>query len=224
MNSKYISQTPWDSKVFGLFTAEINTYSEEAIQACYRQAGLYTLKLNPLADKSLANKHGFYYCDTLLQPVCKRTDFVAFENLNTSISLSANNKEALLNICLNAFTHGRFHRDFHITKQQADQRYVNWLGELIDNHKVFSLLYQGELAGFIATKNNQLLLHAIAENFRGQGLAKYWWSGVCRTLFEQGFETVESSISASNLAVVNLYASLGFKTQSATDVYHKFVE
>lgn len=223
MISTYISETPWDSKVFGFFTAEINTYSEDAIQACYKQPGLYTLKLEPLADKSLANEHGFYYCDTLLQPVCKRADLVAFENQSTSISLNTN-KQALLNICSNAFTHGRFHRDFHITKQQADQRYVNWLSELIDNDKVFSLLYQGEIAGFIATKNNQLLLHAVAENFRGQGLAKYWWSSVCHDLFEHGFESVESSISASNLAVVNLYASLGFKVKSATDVYHKLVE
>jgi ribosomal protein S18 acetylase RimI-like enzyme len=223
MTDPYILETPWDSKVFGCFTAEINAYTEDAIQACYKTPGLYTLKINPLADKALASQHGFYYCDTLLQPVCKSTDLVTFENSNTSISLITN-KEVLLDICSNAFTHGRFHRDFHITKQQADQRYVNWLNELIDNGTVFSLLYQGEVAGFIATKNNQLLLHAVAKHFRGQGLAKFWWSSVCRALFEQGFENVESSISSSNLAVLNLYASLGFKIQSATDFYHKFVE
>jgi len=58
---------------------------------------------------------------------------------------------------------------------------------------------------------------------RGQGLAKYWWYAVIADLFAAGNETVTSSISASNVAVVNLYASLGFSFQHPQDIYHRIV-
>ena len=61
------------------------------------------------------------------------------------------------------------------------------------------------------------------KKYRGQGLAKFWWSLVCCRLFADGFDEVSSSVSAANLAVLNLYASLGFKFKEATDVYHKLI-
>ena len=38
-----------------------------------------------------------------------------------------------------------------------------------------------------------------------------------------GHEEVKSSISAANIAVLNLYASLGFSFSKPQDIYHRLV-
>ena len=79
----------------------------------------------------------------------------------------------------------------------------------------------GALAGFIAYSGNNLVLHAVAERHRAQGRAKYWWSAMCGELLALGHEEVKSSISADNLAVLNLYVSLGFSFSHPQDIYHR---
>jgi ribosomal protein S18 acetylase RimI-like enzyme len=222
MNSLNIKDTPWDSRVFGIYTAEILEYSSDALAFAKSKPGHYTLKLNPLEDKSLALAYGFYYCDTLLEPVCKKGKLTISSHPDIQVSGDVPLSD-LLKICHGAFSHGRFQRDPYLDKTLADKRYDRWLEDLAENGKVYGLLMRNKIAGFIATKDNQLQLHAIAKEYQGKGIAKYWWSTVCDHLFAQGYETVTSSISASNLPVLNLYASLGFRFLTALDVYHLLV-
>lgn len=222
-NSSMIKDTPWDNKVFGIYTAEILEYSPKTLDQAIRQPGHYTLKLNPLADKGLALQYGFYFCDTLLEPVCKKGDLVLSKHPDISISDTVS-LDKLLKICDGAFHNGRFHRDPYIEKKQADKRYLQWLEDLAGRGKIYSLMFGDHVAGFIATNNNQLQLHAIANEYRGKGLAKYWWSAVSHQIFESGHETVSSSISSSHLPVLNLYAGLGFKFTNSVDIYHLLVK
>jgi ribosomal protein S18 acetylase RimI-like enzyme len=67
------------------------------------------------------------------------------------------------------------------------------------------------------------VLHALGANHRGRGLARHLWSAVCADLARQGAEELSSSISVSNLAALNLYASLGFRFRNPVDVYHKVI-
>jgi len=219
--SNLIKETPWDIKALGIFSAEVLEYTEEALKAC-SQLGFYTLRIDPLAKKALAHEYGFYYCDTLITPTCRKQQLINFKHADVSIDTNTH-IDSLLAICNGAFKHGRFHRDFNLKTQMADARYNQWLVDLKQQGDVFALRHKGDLAGFIACKNGALQLHAVAQAYRGQGLAKYWWTLVCNTLFANGFEDVSSSISASNLAVLNLYSSLGFKLTKATDIYHKVV-
>ena len=76
-----------------------------------------------------------------------------------------------------------------------------------------------KVAGAQARK---FLLHAVAEECRGRGIAKFLWSRACEELFACGHEQLQSSVSAANLAVVNLYSSLGFRFREVSDVYHRF--
>jgi len=223
LTNKFYKETPWDSKVFGIYTAELQEYNDFALSSCELNPGLYTLKLNPLSDKGLADKNGFYYCDTLIKPVCKTQELIVYNNSDISINDSTP-LDILLKVCNGAFTYGRFHRDFNITKTQADARYNQWLTDIYEDGKVYGLIFKSELAGFIACRGNKLQLHALLKKYRGKGLAKFWWSLVCRRLFEDGFKEVSSSVSATNLAVLNLYSSLGFKFKDATDIYHKLIK
>lgn len=215
-----IKPTPWDTAAFGMPTWELLEYSEAALQQAAKTAGHHTLKVNPLVDKRLLNEHGFYYCDTLIEPHCNVARLRKAQHLDASISKDVD-AEQVSAICHGVFEHGRFHRDFNISKAAADLRYDNWLKQLLEAQQVYGLYWQGVLAGFVGHNGNNLVLHALSEKYRGKGLAKYWWSMVCSELMAKGNGEVMSSISATNLAVLNLYSSQGFFFLNPQDVYHK---
>lgn len=215
-----IKSTPWDTLVFGMPTWELLEYSEAALQQAAQTTGHLALKVDPLADKRLLHECGFYYCDTLIEPHCKTARLRATQHPEAIISKEINTEQALA-ICHSAFVYGRFHRDFNLSRAAADLRYDNWVRQLLESQQVFGLYWQGELAGFIGYRDNNLLLHALAENYRGKGLSKYWWSAACAELLASGYDEVKSSISVANLPVLNLYSSLGFSFNNPKDVYHR---
>lgn len=217
-----IKPTPWDTSAFGMPTWELAEYSEKALQQVAQTVGHFTLKVDPLADKRLLQEYGFYYCDTLIEPHCNATRLRAVQHPEANISKDVDVEQALA-ICHGAFAHGRFHRDFNLPKAAADLRYDNWLKQLLEAEQVYGLYWQGALAGFIGHSGNALVLHALAEQYRGKGWSKYWWSAVCGELLALGHDEVKSSISASNLAVLNLYASLGFSFNNPQNIYHRLV-
>ena len=218
-----IKETPWDAAALGMHTAEILEYSESALNEASRIPGHYSIRVDPLADKRLLQEHGFYYCDTLIEPTCTAEKLVRIEDPDATISRYTE-WDALLPICHGAFVHGRFHRDFNLERAHVDLRYDNWLRQLYEKNAVFGLYWRDKLAGFIAYETNKLVLHALSENQRGRGRAKYWWSAVSNELLTTGHEEVRSSVSAVNLAAINLYASLGFSFCQSLDVYHRLIE
>lgn len=223
MTHSAIKPTPWDQAVFGMYCAELTEYSEAALQAALDMPGHYTLKVDPLADKALLQEYGFYYCDTLLEPHCEQSRLMATLHHDAAITREMVLDDVLA-ICHGAFAHGRYHRDFNLPREAADLRYDNWLRQLHAAGQVYGLLWQNELAGFVGISGNNLVLHALAANQRGKGRAKFWWSAICAELFSAGHDEVKSSVSATNLAVVNLYASLGFRFRHPLDVYHRLVK
>lgn len=222
IDSQDIKATPWDEAVFGVPTWELTAYTASTLTKYAQLKGHQTLKVDPLIDKQLLYSQGFYYCDTLIEPRCDAAKLRTTLHSAATVSKDAATSQ-LVEICHGAFTHDRFHRDFNLSKSAADVRYDNWLEQLISANQVYSLFWDGKLAGFIAHQGSMLTLHALAESYRGKGLAKYWWSAVCNDLVRVGFGDIRSSISVSNTAVLNLYASLGFSFNGPKDVYHRFV-
>jgi len=202
-------------------TWELLSYSEAALRLCMQTPGHHTIKVDPLTDKRLLHDYGFYYCDTLIAPYAnlKKLRPVAHPDATVSKVCDA---EKVLAMGHGVFAHGRFRRDFNLPKAVAEQRYDTWLKQLLDEGNVYGLYYQGELGGFIGHSKDSLVLHAVGDNCRGKGLAKYWWSAVCVELLRE-YEEVHSSISAGNLAVLNLYAGLGFSFRTPQDIYHRIV-
>lgn len=219
----HIHESPWDQKVFGIPCYEIDGFNSESGQWAQQNQGHYTARVSPLANKQALEQSGFYYCDTLIEPFCSLEQFVAHQDKCTSLS-KAVALEDLLRISNQAFTFGRFHKDFNISKALADKRYDQWLTQLHNEGKVTGLFFDRKLAGFIAVDNSHLVLHAMHSQFRGQGIAKFLWSALCAELFVSGIGEISSSISAANLAAVNLYSSLGFRFRNAQDIYHRLTK
>lgn len=214
---------PWDTAAFGISAYEIPELTPEALEMAMQLPGHYTVRVDPLASKHLLHDRGFYYCDTLIETYCTPDRFVPFDDIDVSVSKDWT-LESLLRVCHGAFSHGRFHRDFNLMQAKADQRYDNWLSQLHVAGKAHGVLYRGELAGFIAVDHNRLVLHALAVSMRGRGLAKFLWTPLCKSLFVSGHREVTSSVSVSNLAVVNLYARLGFSFRDPVDIYHRLTQ
>jgi len=223
MSNSALRTTPWDSAAFGMNCFEIIEISEDLLAHAVTTPGHYSVKVDPLASKALLHKYGFYYTDTLIEPFCKSSDVVEFKNPDITIDNSVD-INLLLPMCDESFLHGRFHRDFNLKSSKADLRYKQWLKQLASEGNVLGLFYRDELAGFIAHNKGDLLLHTIDAKFRGQGLAKYFWSTTCQKLADDGIQEIRSSISAGNLPVLNLYCSLGFRFSKAVDIYHRLTE
>jgi ribosomal protein S18 acetylase RimI-like enzyme len=215
-----IRRIEWDSAALGRDCFEIDGLDEEALQEAARRPGHYTVKVDALASKAVLHHHGFYYCDTLIEPFCMCERFAGHRDARARFTRDAGLGD-LLAICHGAFSHGRFHRDFHWSAAQADLRYDNWLRQMHAAGNVYGLLFEERLAGFIAVDAGRLVLHAMAAEWRGRGIAKYLWTAVCDDLYRRHAE-LSSSISAANVAAANLYATLGFRFRHAVDVYHRW--
>lgn len=223
ITNKYFNHNLADSMLFSMDAFDIPVISGAALKEILKYPGHYTYKTNPLECKKILYENDFYYCDTLLEPYCSQNRFHFFENELANFGAMAK-LEDLLCIGKNAFIYGRFHRDFKLDNMMAEQRYNNWLTNFYDKKLIYTLYYANSLAGFVAYANNKLVLHALDSNYRSKGLAKYFWSKVCKDLFSKGAHEITSSVSATNLAVINLYSSLGFKFRNAVDVYHRVIK
>lgn len=229
MTESLLKPSPWDEAAFGFAAWELREYSAAALAEADATPGHQTIKLDPLADKGALHAHGFYYTDTLLETAATPAQLRALpprranDTAVLAISRSFDHAAALA-ICHKAFAHGRFHRDFQIDPDAAARRYDNWLRQLLAADQVFGLTADGALAGFIGYSGPMLVLHAVAPDYRGKGYAKYWWRLAIDALFAAGHPELSSSISAANLAVLNLYASLGFSFRQPQDIYHRFVK
>lgn len=217
---KHLRETPWDKRNFNINTYELTDASEEALRETDHYKGHFTIKINPLDNHEPLLRHGFYYVDTLIEPVCKRENLQVFQDHHVRIAKSYDPDE-VLNIAEEAFTHGRFHRDFNIPDAMADNRYMNWVGDLQESDGIFALKYDGDTAGFYGFADDKVLLLGIRKDYRSKGLAKTFTSLACEEQFKFGYDALKTSISAANVASLNLFYALGFRLRSSLDVYHK---
>ncbi|MBP1950512.1 GNAT family N-acetyltransferase [Virgibacillus litoralis] len=201
-------------------TFEVTGTFEEALQETNKYDGHYTLKIGPLESPELLLKYNFYYMDTLIEPLCKKENLHLFDKDATSITKDYNPSEIIL-IAEESFKHGRFHRDFNIPNSMADTRYMNWVKDLQEKDQIFALMYEDDIAGFFAYEDDKVLLLGIKEEYRSRGLAKAFTSQGCAEQFKLGYNELRTSISAANVASLNLFYSLGFRLINTVDVYHK---
>ncbi|MCP3027893.1 GNAT family N-acetyltransferase [Halobacillus sp. A5] len=217
----YLRPTPWDVRNFHIDTFEVMSLEEEALLETDEREGHYTIKIEPFDNPKRLLEHGFYYVDTLIEPVCERNKLNMFDQEGTMVS-TGYDRASILTIAEETFAHGRFHRDFNIPNEQADQRYMNWVSDLIDKEQIYALKFNEEIAGFYGFEKENVLLLGMSKNYRHKGLAKAFTSQACRKHMEDSMLTeLRTSVSAANVASLNLFHTLGFRLESAKDIYHK---
>ncbi|QKY71686.1 N-acetyltransferase [Lentibacillus sp. CBA3610] len=215
----HLRETPWDKRNFNINTYEVTSTDEEALRETDQFAGHYTIKVNPLENPKTLLQHGFYYVDTLIEPICKKENLKLFEASDINLSKTYDPEEVLK--IAEESMHGRFHRDFNIPDSMADKRYVNWVNDLHQSGKIIALYYQNDLAGYYGFDQNKVLLLGIHKEYRSRGLTKAFTSLACKEQLASGYDELKTSISAVNVASLNLFNALGFRLKSTVDVYHK---
>lgn len=216
-----LTRVPWDSAALGCEAWELRDADPPTLRAL-GERGHYTVRVDPLASKAALHEAGFYYCDTLIEPWSPAGRWQRFPHPAAGFEREPP-LGPLLEICRSAFRHDRFHRDFRVERRSADRRYENWLTSLHGAGRVYALTWEGRTAGFIAHEDGRLVLHALAEAYRGRGLARYLWTAVCEDLESGGATELSSSISAANTAALSLYARLGFRFRNPKDIYHRVI-
>ncbi|GLO67083.1 GNAT family N-acetyltransferase [Oceanobacillus kimchii] len=221
MIKSYLEPTPWDQRNFPVETYQLSEYSEAALRETDQVKGHFTVKVGVFENTKLLHDYGFYYADTLIAPFCKKDRFL-FERAKEASFTENFDKDEILNIAEEAFQGGRYHRDFNIPNNMADKRYRNWVKDLINQRLILAYKQNGEIAGFFAYKDDQILLLAMHEDYRGKGMATAF-AGACvkEQFVRTGHTELKTSISPSNPASLNVFLGLGFRLGPAIDVYHK---
>jgi ribosomal protein S18 acetylase RimI-like enzyme len=116
------------------------------------------------------------------------------------------------------FKHGRFHQDPGLGAALGNHRYRTWLLNAFElpHQEVLKCLLGGEVIAFFVVElpgqgHCFWSLIGLAPGMQGKGLGKRVWRSMMRKHQQEGIETISTSISSHNIAVVNLYVSLAFR-------------
>lgn len=217
----YLEPTPWDQRNFSINTYQLTSGIEAALKQASETEGHFTVKVTPEENTENLQKYGFYYVDTLIEPVCRRDQLQHVEQKDIRFTREYD-REEILSIAGEAFSGGRFHRDYNIPDYMADRRYRNWVNDLVEKDLILALVLDERTVGFFAYQDDKILLLAMHADFRGKGLSRAFTSQCVAEQFRvTGHDTLRTSISPANPASLNVFISIGFRLNGAVDVYHK---
>ena len=133
--------------------------------------------------------------------------------------------QRLFEIARESFSTDRFHMDYRCPPELANRRFELWVKDLLADRQVaFDLLkIRGQLVGFMARKEQQLILAGFSKDSQRSGLGDFLWLNSCSAVQASGYRSAETLISANNLPVLNLYSRLGFKFRNTGYSFHAWL-
>lgn len=138
---------------------------------------------------------------------------------------------ALAAVASAAFATGRWHVDPRIGAAASGQRYAHWVARSLAGGPQQVLLVRdgndgsGGVAGFfivedMADGSAYWHLTAVSPAHQGRGWGRRMWKAMVRRHAAAGRHSVRTTIAARNLAVVNLYAGLGWRFDDCQMTFH----
>jgi len=135
--------------------------------------------------------------------------------------------EQLEKIAYSAFTTGRYLLDWRLTAELSRRRYSVWVRNSFNDsrHTILKGEVDGDLVGFfiLEHRSDQSVywhLTAMAPQWQGRGVGMSLWRTILMKHKTAGDAFVETTISAHNTPVINLYARLGFSFQPPQMTFH----
>lgn len=239
-----VALLPWDAEVFGFPVAdfqpgdrgEIDAHRPAFAQRLARWAGERQVELvacrHPPSDvvlSAILDQCRFRFVEVSLRAELAPLPKDRLPAARVTVRLAApEDRVPLLSIAESAFNSGRYHADPRFPRALANARYRFWLDNALSRPgpgtRVFALGAAGHPTGFfhveIEAAETDLRLSAVdpAGNPGIAGFALY--AGVLQALASQGVQRVSARLTATNTAVVNLYAALGFRFAEPEIVRH----
>jgi ribosomal protein S18 acetylase RimI-like enzyme len=233
---------PWDSEAFGFPVAQIDELvigtgdpaaGFEQFEAWCRDRSvrLASCRLAPdrLRESGWLESRGFRFIEMVYRPRTELSPGDPEPATPVAVSpVTAAELPAVEAIAGSAFTTGRFHLDPALDPHASGRRYGRWVRTSFANpaHEVLKAELDGRLAGFFVTEPGRegtvyWHLTAVAPDMQGRGVGKQIWQAMLARHRRQGARAVETTVSAHNIPVLNLYARLGFRLQAGGMTFHR---
>lgn len=233
---------PWDGDAFGFPVAQIQDIHIKGPGGAMQDYGTFQdwldcqdvrivsarLPHQRLSESIFLEANSFRFVETVLHPVMENIQGLDIPAEDLLITPATNEDLPLLqDIAENAFGHERYHVDPRLDPRLANIRYGRWVrNSLADARQRLLKVMNGDtlVALFIVeTRNDRSAywhLTAIAPCFQGQGYGSRVWRAMLRHHQKEGSKSLKTTISARNLAVLNLYAKLGFRFLPPEMTFH----
>lgn len=237
-----IFRVPWDSEIFGYPVAqidriEITEQSQTAlaggqVRDWLRERGvrLASCRLPSLRlRESMALEDvGFRFVEMVYSPalVLERSWSLSDERIIID-DASPSDLPAIESIARTAFSTSRFLIDWRLEGAASHRRYQVWVrNSFVDPaQRVLKVTIDAATVGFFILEDRPdgavyWHLTAIAPEWQGRGLGRQVWTAMIARHVAAGKSRIETTISAHNTPVMNIYARLGFRFGPPQTTFH----
>ncbi|MEA2519781.1 MAG: hypothetical protein QOF49_1861 [Chloroflexota bacterium] len=235
------SIVPWDSEIFGFPVAVIDRIE---LREDHDPAGLLTALDGWCEDRDVRlvscridhlrlresmalEDRGFRFVEMVYVPGLETFDSIG-EPRHAIIVTEAGPADLaeIERIAYSAFTTGRYLLDWRLPPELSRRRYAQWVrNSRAAGQAILKADFEDRIVGFFIVEERidrsaYWHLTAIAPEAQGQGLGLSLWQTMLRRHRDEGVIRVQTTVSAHNPAVINLYARLRFTFQSPQMTFH----
>jgi RimJ/RimL family protein N-acetyltransferase len=176
----------------------------------------------------LLEQRGFRFIEVIYRPQLIAVREAAFPKDDLEISPATDRDlPTIEEIAGSAFKTDRFHLDPRISDDFADRRYRRWVRTTLQHpsQRLLKVSEAGNIVAFFIVErfpDGRCYWHltAIAPAVQRKGLGKRVWRAMIMHHRHEVVDRIETTISAHNVAVLNLYAGLGFRFQPPAMTFH----
>lgn len=232
----------WDTEIFGFPVAQIQKLeiidllsAAEEYQTFQRWLDVNRIKIascrllhDRLKESMFLESKGFRFIEMVLHPKIEKLQSLDISQDNLIITPALESDlSAMQSIAERAFGHERYHIDPRLDPRLGDLRYGRWVKNSL-NHSRQQLLKVTDSEQIVALfivefrerKSVYWHLTAISPQWQGRGYGQRVWRAMLRRHQAEGQDCVMTTISARNIAVLNLYAKLDFRFLPPEMTFH----
>ena len=233
---------PWDTEILEQPVAEIRKLEVREPQEASRDFRAYTawcaehaiqlcncrIAHNQVTESMFLQTQGFRFIELNYRPRMNKLQELELPDDELVIEPAAEAERMLLAEWAGSiFKHGRLHQDPRLGAALGNRRYRTWLlnaFELSHQQVLRCMLGPDIVAFFVIEFPSQghcfWSLTGLVPGMQGKGLGKRVWRAMMRKHQKDGIDTITTSISSHNIAVMNLYVSLSFRFPVPYATYH----
>lgn len=166
----------------------------------------------------------YFHADRMLKASVNLKRYAIKEKFRLQIIKTREYKNQILEIALKSFdVDRRFNVNKHCDRNVSEKIIKSWVYS-IDEYYV--CMYDDIVVGFIGVVESgddiyEIKLAAVDEKYRMLGVAVEIYSYVCNECKNKGGKQLYGWISTVNMAVMNLYSSLGATFSNPSDIFLK---
>lgn len=228
---------PWDAKAFSRNCYELDLSlgkiwpDPTAVRDLMRQNAMQAVTCRCRSGNVDTSRFllalGFFHAELQLEYLLPLAGRTPPGNAQGVLRLArVEDDEQILDIAATSYPGGRFLFFRDVTMEMVGTRFRNWTAQILARHRDLALVLDlaGEVVGYFAsepTSGPKRVNLTLAASKRGCGrlVGHELFTSALAWYAKAGFHMAGASLSANNLAVLNLYASLGAAFVKAVDFF-----